>query len=221
MGRFPQPVGKRGSQKWIQSAVNEAAPRALDRLIIPSLGGASTIAWCSPLAADQFAEYRDAAFLKRIGADHLASELADFWPAGGPQWDALGRSDAEDVLLVEAKAHINEIFSPASAAGETSRQKIEAALAQAAVSMGAVPRSPWTDTFYQLANRLAHLYFLRKHALKAWLVLVNFVGDEDMRGPTTREEWEAAYKVVWHVLGVAEHHALSRYVVHCFPRVPI
>jgi len=162
MGRFPQDVGIRGSQKWIQLAVNDTKARSFDQLIIPHLSGAKGIMWCSPLAGDQFAEYRDAAFLNRIGASHLSAELADFWPSRGPQWDALGRSDAGDVLLVEAKAHIREMLSPASAAGEVSRKKIEDVLMETALNMGAEPRCPWIENFYQLTNRLAHLHFLRK-----------------------------------------------------------
>lgn len=73
--------------------------------------------------------------------------------------------------------------------------------------------------FYQLTNRLAHLCFLKRHNVKARLVLVNFVGDNDMRGPSSEEEWEAAYKVVWHVLGMSHDNPLLRDVIHIYPRV--
>src|SRR5690242_780967 len=115
--RIPQKEGKRGSLKWIQKAVNSPEPRLLDSLILPHINGASKLRWCSPLASDEFSEYRDDAFLDRIGIGHLAVSLRKFWPSRGPQWDGLALSDAGDVLLVEAKAHINELFSPASAAG--------------------------------------------------------------------------------------------------------
>jgi hypothetical protein len=217
--RIPQREGMRGSLKWIQKAVNEAEPRSLDSLILPHLNGALKLQWCSPLTKDEFSEYRDNAFLNRIGAGNLSAALQEFWPSRGPQWDGLAVSDAGDVLLVEAKAHINELFSPASAASAASKKKILRALEQTALSAAAVPRSPWVDSFYQLGNRLAHLYFLRSRSVKAWLVLVNFVGDREMRGPNTQEEWEAAYKVVWYVMGLPEGNALSKYVLHCFPSV--
>ena len=41
---------------------------------------------------------------------------------------ALARTDREDILLVEAKAHIGEVCSPPSQASDASRQQIEAAL---------------------------------------------------------------------------------------------
>jgi hypothetical protein len=219
MSRFPQGTKDRGSQKWIQSAVNQCTPRYLDELIIRKLDKAREITWCSPLAADEYAEYRDGAFLDQIKLGLLKEALKSFWPARGPQWDALGITDREDVLLIEAKAHINELFSPASAAGDVSMQMIKGALSETAEAMGAKPVSPWETTFYQLANRLAHLHFLRERGVNAWLVLVNFIGDRDMHGPLIQEEWEAAYKVVWHVLGVSEHRSLSEFVIHSYPQI--
>ena len=118
MGRFNQGTAKRGSQKWIQRAVN-LKPTVLNGLILPQLGGASSIAWCSPLEADQFTEYSDVDFLERIGHPELAINLEAFWPNGGPHWDALARSERGDVLLIEAKAHVEEMCStPMSAKAE-------------------------------------------------------------------------------------------------------
>jgi hypothetical protein len=218
MARFPQPVGTRGSLKWIQRSL-EQRPAALDELILAKLDGASSISWRSPLREDHFAEYRDRAFLERIGAAELAPDLERFWPSRGPQWDALGRSDAGDILLVEAKAHFDEVLTPPCQAGEVSRCAIEAALSETIASIGAAPRAAWSATFYQLANRLAHLYFLRKHGRSAWLVLVNFVGDAEMHGPSSEAEWEAAYRVVSYVLGLPRGHALDRHIVHVYPSV--
>lgn len=218
MSRIAQPAGTRGSLKWIQRCVNER-PSALDPLILAKLDGASQITWRSPRADDDFAEYRDAAFLERIGAERLAGDLAAFWPTGGPQWDALGITDRGDALLIEAKAHIAEMLSPATQASPASRSRIEAALAETVQALGATPKADWCETFFQLANRFAHLHFLRSRGVSAWLVLVNFVGDEDMDGPSTAAEWEAAYQVALHVMGLPARHKLSRYVVHAYTTV--
>jgi hypothetical protein len=218
MSRIEQPLGARGSLKWIQRAVNHHS-ELLDRSILPRLGGAQRIEWLSPLATDGFAEYRDGAFLDRIGAGVLLSELAQFWPQRGPQWDALARSDRGDILLVEAKAHVREFCTPGTSAGEVSRKRIEAALTSASAALNAVERSAWSSTFYQLANRLAHLWFLRERGVAAWLVLVNFVGDEDVGGPSSAEAWEAAYTVAAYALGLPERHPLSRYIVHLHPHI--
>ena len=81
-------------------------------------------------------------------------------------------------------------------------------------------RAPWAVHFYQLANRLAHLHFLRRHDVPAWLILVGFLGDRDMKGPSSIEAWEAAYDVAFHVMGIPRKHALSPYIVHVHPAVP-
>lgn len=159
MSRSVQVKGTRGSLKWIQTAINQPAPRLIDKAILQSLKNASEISWRSPLAADDFAEYRDGSFLEKIEATNLANELSRFWPNRGPQWDALAVSDVGDVLLVEAKAHIQEMLSSPTQAGLASRKKIASSLKETAQFMRAKPLAPWTDAFYQLANRLAHLYF--------------------------------------------------------------
>jgi hypothetical protein len=218
VSRVEQPPGTRGSLKWIQRAVNER-PEVLDRSILPRFGAAQRLEWLSPLAADGYAEYRDGEFLDRIGAGALRAELAQFWPQRGPQWDALARSDCGDVLLIEAKAHIREFCTPGTSAGEASRQRIEAALATAAAALNVVERAIWSTTFYQLANRLAHLWFLRERGVPAWLVLVNFIGDRDVGGPASADAWETAYTVAAYALGLPERHPLSRYILHCHPDV--
>lgn len=124
--RVVQTEGKRGSQKWLQRAVNRS-PEVLNGLILPRLAGASQIVWRSPLADDGYAEYRNSQFLTRIGADRLITNLARFWPQRGPQWDGLALSDVGDTVLVEAKAHIGELCSPPTQASASSRDIIETA----------------------------------------------------------------------------------------------
>jgi len=216
--RIEQPKGNRGSLKWIQRAVGERWA-SLEAPILAATG-ASSITWRSPLERDAFAEYRDEAFLGLLGQLHLADALHNFWPERGPQWDALGKTDSGGVLLVEAKAHIAELLSPPTAAGVVSRRRIEAVFDELALRLNASPqRADWTGHFYQLANRLAHLDFLRRNGVDAWLVLANFVGDEEMSGPRSAEAWEAAYQVARGVMGLSKRHGLSRYVVHVHPDI--
>lgn len=216
--RCPQPEGARGSLKWIQRAINHH-PQILNEVLLERLPNAERIHWLSPLEADEFAEYRDTEFLQRIGAEHLSDALHSFWPKAGPQWDALARSDNGDVLIVEAKAHVGELCSPATGASEISRRQIEAALRETAHFLDAEPRAPWATCLYQLTNRLAHLYFLRKHSVPAWLVLMNFVHDTEMGGPDSEKEWKAAYQVAWYVLGLGERNKLAPYIIEVHPDV--
>lgn len=218
MSRVAQPPGSRGSLKWIQRAVNGRAD-LLDGAILARIPGAASVSWLSPLESDDFAEYRDADFLDLVGAGDAAPALATFWPRSGPQWDALGKTDTGDILLVEAKAHVGEILSPATGATGAALVSIEAALSRTVERVKAQPKAQWSQCFYQYANRLAHLAFLREHGYPVWLVLVSFLGDADMGGPTHPETWSAAYSVMDHVLGLRARHGLSRWIVHVHPSV--
>jgi hypothetical protein len=96
----------------------------------------------------------------------LIVPLREFWPDRGPQWDALARSDKGHVLLIEAKAHIGEMLSPASGASPASKSQIEGAFARVIEDLAAKPKAPWTECFYQYANRLAHLWFLKQNGVR-------------------------------------------------------
>jgi len=220
MSRIPQPPGKRGSLKWIQHFINRD-PGRLDKTILDQLPGAKSIVWRSPLVGDDYAEYRDSDFLTLLGLPQMTAHLESFWPRRGPQWDALGLSDRKDVLLIEAKAHIPELHSPASAASPASLERIRAALGETALACGAQTDKDWHGEFYQLANRLAHLYLLRRHGIPGWLVLINFVGDADMRGPKSAEEWEAAYATAYAALGLPADATLLRHVLHVYLDVSV
>ena len=67
-GRIVQPKGTKGSLKWIQRVVNEC-PEKLNGPIRNHLAykNDQTIEWLSPLADDDYSEYRDQAFLDLLG----------------------------------------------------------------------------------------------------------------------------------------------------------
>lgn len=207
----------KGSQKWIRRAVEEAWP-SLEGPILRHIVTTGPVQWLSPVRSEGFAEYRDSGFLDRVGLSNLAQVMAEHWPRSGPVWDALGRTSAGDVLLVEAKAHIAEMCSSPTAASPGSRAIIEKTLGRVAAELGSKRSGAhWSEFFYQLANRLAYLSILRENNVRAWLVLVNFLNDREMNGPTTSEAWEAAYEVAFHVLGLPRRHKLSEFIVHVYP----
>lgn len=166
------------------------------RRTLPELGGAE-FAWCSPCRDDKVREYSDAAFLRRLGYDHLVPRLKEFWPTGGPHWDALAvvtrNGKPAGPLLVEAKSYPGEMGSRCTATSDASRNQIAERLAETRRWLGVDEShaSAWIDELYQSANRFAHLYFFRSIAKQdAWLVNLYFMEDPDRA--TTREEWEAA-----------------------------
>lgn len=216
--RAKQPIGKRGSLKWIQQAVEERWP-SLERPILEATSG-ERLKWLSPLRGDEFSEYRDADFLRLLDLQRLEGDLAAFWPRHGPQWDGLAKVDDHKLVLVEAKAHVKEFCTSGTAAGEQSRAKIEASFEKLARALDASPKMSWGDTFYQLANRLAHLWFLRENGAPAYLALVGFTGDREMGGPQSAEAWHAAYEVATYAMGLPARHGLSKFIFHVNPQVP-
>jgi hypothetical protein len=210
MARFRQSPGNRGSQRWIQRAI-ELAPRELSDAI-----GCGPVEWRSPLVSDEYAEYRDQAFLDRLGITLQKRSLESFWPVGGPQWDALGVARSGEVVLVEAKAHISEMLSSASGAtAVASVDRIRQSLHETASALGAGPGVDWSQRFYQYTNRLAHGYLLQElNGIPTRLIFLYFTGDTDMGGPETAREWRAAIEVLHEALGIRGR--VPRYVADAF-----
>lgn len=201
--RVPQSTGTKGSLKWMQRLVAEV-PDFFRGGSPPGLTPPSDpLEWVSPLSSDQWAEYRDGDFLDRIGHGSLKQALSAFWPTNGPQWDGLAVSALGEVVLVEAKANIPELHS-ACGASLPSRGRIDTALTETATALGTVVTPAWTDTYYQYANRLAHLHFLRKNGVQAQMLFIYFVGDGDVRGPMSKADWQTALTEMYKALGLAQ-----------------
>ena len=196
----------RGSQRWLQIAVNRC-PDVIDQAISRAmgLGQDETIEWLSPLESEGFIEYRDQAFLERLGINPRHRKLSDFWPRRGPVWDGLAQTSAERSLLIEAKANLPEFDSNPTGASGRSLTKIQKALDETRSFLRVKSETDWTSCFYQYANRLAHLYFLRElNGIDAALVFVYFTGDTTVPGvdTVTREGWEAAIRLATNHLGI-------------------
>jgi hypothetical protein len=200
--RNPQPIGDRGSLKWIQSLVGN--PRLLSDAVRAAarLDADWRVEWVSPLEEDDWAEYRDAGFLLRVGLAEFVADLRDFWPKGGPQWDGLGRSSDNGVVLLEAKAHLSELSSSCGAGGD-SLAKIDAALESTKAAFGVAAVHDWLNGFYQYANRLAHLRFLRDRGVPTLMAFLYFCGDSERGGPSSAEAWKEELLKVYAHLGIS------------------
>ena len=205
---LPAPRAK-GSLFQVREYVNRH-PGQLERAIsegFPDLRGA-IFEWTAPLEAQDYREPQDAAFLKAIGCQRLSPKLKAFWPKGGPVWDATAKltlaSGEPGALLVEGKSYPGELRSRMAAENAKSVARIRSAIAYTQASLG-LEADPdrWTRSYYQSANRYAHLQFLRDESVNAWLVHVLFLNDATFIG-ATQTAWETALPAVERELGIDE-----------------
>ncbi len=198
----------KGSQAQVQMYVNERRA-ALNLAITGPLGIDDwELEWVSPLEAKKYREYQDAAFLRAVDQAGRAPELAKLWPKGGPVWDALAiarKVSKQGVVLVEAKSYPGEMETKCGA-GKESKPRIRESIAATRRWLGvelAGKQDPWLDSYYQLANRLAHLYFFREiSCVPAWLVSLCFEDDPHRR--TDRAAWEKGLADARKALGLAD-----------------
>jgi hypothetical protein len=146
----------KGSQKWLQIAVNEKQELLMGALrrsgAIPQ--GVS-VTWKSPLVEDSFQEYRDSVALEKAGIRQLKVPLKSFWPPRGPVWDAIGVNSMGHAMFVEAKAHIPEAASPETKASPVSRKLIEQSLTRRGATMR--PKPALTGESISISTRIAWL----------------------------------------------------------------
>ena len=186
--------GKKGSKYWMQTIINSEMKIELEKQI-----GIGNINWFSPLGEDDYVEYKlnQNYIVNLIG---IPKSFYDFWPSNQPQWDAIGMTK-DEIVLVEAKAHLQELNSNLSAKSEESKMLINESMKKVFnkyFSNGNFDK--WTRGYYQLGNRLTFLKMmndlLEADGRKVKLVLLNVVGDHTYR-PTSETEWKKSYRDIF------------------------
>lgn len=217
MTRKVQKSDGHGSLKDVQVLVNKNQDIIDNRLKATFAELAEQqIIWVSPIEQDDFAEYQDNDFLLQVGLAPAEIKLNNFWPVRGPQWDALAKTTDGHVILVEAKANIPELVSPATSAGDASKAMIKKSLNETKAFLNVTNDIDWSGKFYQYTNRIAHLYYLREIRKKqTFLVNLYFIGDTSVSGPKTQQEWDGALKVLHTYLGLSQHK-LKKYMADIF-----
>lgn len=207
---------EKGSQKWFQKLINENTG-TINAVLKQSLNlpQSEKIDWLSPLEEDNYAEYYDETFLEKLGLSALVPNLLKFWPKGGPHWDGIGISSSHKFFLVEAKSHIPELISSLRATNPDTKHQIQESLNRTKKELGPKTDNDWSKTYYQYANRLAHVHFLRQNGVDAYFVSVYFLNDVEMNGPKTIDEWRGALRSLHRYLGL-EEYTLSKFVTEVF-----
>ena len=214
----------KGSQRQIQIAVarrtEELSKAILTQLRCPD---GTQLVWKSPLEKDEFKEYRDESFLEAVNLKGSAPKLAEFWPPRGPHWDGLAileeNGETTGIVLVEAKSYPLEMYGPGcNAELESERRKLIERSTKVAKDWFHADSSgdcDWLGPYYQFANRLSHIYFLRERAgIDAWLVNLCFVNDET-RHPTSKEDWKTGLELAKKKLGLKDE-VINKYVADVF-----
>jgi hypothetical protein len=122
-------------------------------------------------------------------------------------------------FLIEAKANQPEFCTPGTRAEGEARKQIERSLNRVKRRVGVHRYFSWTDSYYQYANRLATLAFLRDNGVDARLVFVYFIGDRFPDGtecPASVAAWKRLIEARRLTLGLPRKHDLSRYVHDVF-----
>jgi hypothetical protein len=202
---FPQPYGEDCKHRLLQGRHANCFTTYFNHKVAAALclPDSEEILWLSPMKDDAYAEYFDQAFLDLLGLNQLRHPLKDFWPPGGPRWDGLARTSSGKVILVEAKAHIEEAVSDRSKASSRSLVQINHSLAEAKRAFNAREDASWESPFYQYANRLAHLYFIHTlNNVDAYLLFLYFADAPDVPSSCTAEQWQGAIRLTKKCLGL-------------------
>ncbi len=161
--------------------------------------------------------------------ERIEEKWRGYWPSVNMamNWDAVFRA-ADVWYFVEAKAHVSEMESKGCGARDGSLAMIRNALDQAREGLfSGRAAKPWyggaADLSYQLANRLAFLWFCQGIAkVDARIVYLEFLngynsGDLDLSVRNNRE-WDEVWKEQWKRLGIPENlgnEKVSRISIDC------
>lgn len=151
------------------------------------------------------------------------TQWRELWPqgAGIQNWDAVGRiqiNGQNEWLLVEAKAHRDEITSTCGAKLEGGFEKIRQALDATKRALGVDASHDWLNGYYQFCNRLAVLHFLDSHNIGAHLLFLYFTGDGAVGRECPEDEsgWGPALQAQDTHVGMPSAHALRSRVHKLF-----
>jgi hypothetical protein len=206
MSNLTNELANRGSKLCMQICVNNLADdqnrqgnivRLSRKNLLDIKIGLGNISWISPLSSESFIEYE----MKNLPKKHLI-ELGldtinwnDVWPSRRqPQWDAIGIAPDGTLIIVEAKAHINEIMSRTKLSSTSISARYNRILNVLGESLkkDISGQDLWLTKYYQIANRFCFLDGLKNflgNRRSVLLVFLYFIND-CTHIPTTQEQFQ-------------------------------
>ncbi len=171
------------------------------------------------------AELKGMEFLKN--EESLQKNWNKFWPVGKGihNWDAVGWVNCDnfrELLLVEAKAHVGETKTDCQARDWESIKRIKDAFEIVKNALGVPSEIDWMKDYYQVANRIASLYFLHQQKIPSHLLFIYFIGDLCDTGrssPRSEREWQQVLDVQERHIGLPKGHLLENWIHKLFLRI--
>ena len=200
---------------------------ALDQAVRQATRG-SIFRWLdfafSPTGKSPDAEWQGLHFLPKHSP--VRRSWPQFWPQTGnvPNWDAVCQLEFDgrrEWLLVEAKAHVEELTTSCGAKAHGGLAQIRRAFAETKAAMRVPESADWLQPYYQYANRLATLHFLVREGVPSRLLFIYFLGDKvpGKHCPRRAVEWEAALRRMCEHLGLTGESGLEARTHGLFLRV--
>lgn len=222
-------IGNGYGSKWhlLNFLKSDNRRELLNAIIKNQTGLKGEFQWKFPDPETLSTEYRGVDFLiddfKKEEFDEIKRKWDKFWVKGrNPQnWDGVIKiGEGEKYILVEAKAHLGEIKSSCTAEeqGKGGKKQIQEALSKTKKHFGVKTENDWQVDYYQLANRLAFIYFLKdEFDIEADLLYFYFLNGyettEDNRNYKSvplANKWDKAIHKEYEYLGLYGTRALER-----------
>ena len=162
-------------------------------------------------------EYVGIEFLKNeTNYQSIKAEWEKIWPSvnNAQNWDAIAKIGTR-WLLIEAKAHKNEIISDCKAS-KSSKEIIIASMQQVQLDKGIKTQNDWLIKYYQKANRLLFLHFLEKININTTLLYIYFTNGYLDKGIKSKAEWKAIIEDEDYYLGIANNKWVEEKVKNVF-----
>ena len=161
-------------------------------------------------------------FLAKDKYNDIKKKWKEYWPQSGTamSWDGVFRI-GDIWYFVEAKAHKEESYQKCKSISEESKNTIRSAFKDTQLWLGVNEEKKWIDTnCYQLANRLAFLYFCeQKCGIKAKLIYIGFINGYRRKKDEihSSEEWMEIWKNELSSLGLDIENIQNKYIFFVHP----